>query len=86
MEGVQLFPFAEYWWLYVSFVVGVAALLAVDLGVFHRDAHVVSIKEAGVWVSVWVSLAMLFNFGLYQYSASSAEFVGSPKACAHISN
>ncbi len=80
MEGVQLFPFAEYWWLYVSFVVGVAALLAVDLGVFHRDAHVVSIKEAGVWVSVWVSLAMLFNFGLYQYSLW--KFANDPRLLA----
>ncbi len=82
MEGVQLFPFAEYWWLYVSFVVGVAALLAVDLGVFHRDAHVVSIKEAGVWVSVWVSLAMLFNFGLYQYSGLPQNLWVKPSSIA----
>ncbi len=68
MEDVQLFPFAEYWWLYVSFVGGVALLLAIDLGVFHREAHEVSIKEAGVWVSIWVSLALLFNFGLWRYS------------------
>ena len=68
MEGVQLFPFAEYWWLYVSFIGGVALLLAIDLGVFHREAHEVSIKEAGIWVSIWVSLALLFNFGLWRYS------------------
>ena len=46
---VLLFPFAEYWWLYVAFTVGVLALLALDLGVFHRDAHSVSIREASVW-------------------------------------
>ena len=68
MEGVQLFPFAEYWWLYVSFVIGGGVLLAIDLGIFHREAHAVSIKEAVVWTSIWIALAMLFNFGLYRYS------------------
>ena len=40
-------------------------MLAIDLGVFHRKAHSVSIKEATTWSVVWVSLAMLFNLGLY---------------------
>jgi tellurite resistance protein TerC len=68
MDSVQLFPLAEYWWLYLAFMVGVVVVLFIDLGVFHRDAHVVSIKEAGIWVSVWISLALLFNVGLYQFS------------------
>lgn len=68
MDSVQLFPFAEYWWFYLCFVAGVAMLLAVDLGIFHREAHEVSIKEAGIWVSIWVSLAVLFNLGLYRFS------------------
>ncbi len=68
MDSVHLFPLAEYWWLYLAFMLGVVAILFIDLGVFHREAHVVSIKEAGLWVSVWVSLALLFNLGLYQYS------------------
>ncbi len=40
-------------------------MLAIDLGVFHRKAHSVSIKEATTWSVVWVSLAMLFNLGIY---------------------
>lgn len=68
MDSVQLFPFAEYWWLYLAFMAGVVLVLLIDLGIFHREAHVVSMKEAGLWVSVWVSLALLFNFGLYQFS------------------
>ena len=64
----------------MSFVIGVGALLAVDLGVFHRDAHVVSIREAGAWVSVWVTLAMLFNFGLYRYSLW--KFANDPRLLA----
>jgi tellurite resistance protein TerC len=63
-----LFPFSEYWWLYGVFTTFVLLLLVLDLGVFHRKAHVVSIKEAGVWSVVWVALALLFNWGLYQYA------------------
>jgi tellurite resistance protein TerC len=39
----------------------VLLLLALDLGVFHRHAHVVSPKEAGIWSAVWVALALCFN-------------------------
>ncbi|HEX8638415.1 MAG TPA: TerC family protein, partial [Pyrinomonadaceae bacterium] len=45
-------------------------MLALDLGVFNRKAHVVSFKEATVWSIIWVSLALAFNFLFYQYAAS----------------
>jgi tellurite resistance protein TerC len=64
---VALFPFAEYWWFYAGFGLFVVLLLLVDLGVFHRKAHVVSFKEAGIWCIVWVALALLFNLGFYVY-------------------
>jgi tellurite resistance protein TerC len=64
-QAVSLFPFAEYWWFYAGFTAFVLVLLALDLGVFHRDAHSVSIKEAGIWTVVWVSMALAFNVGLY---------------------
>jgi tellurite resistance protein TerC len=63
-----LFPFAEYWTWYAAFVVGVLVVLAVDLGVFHRTAHVVSFRESVAWSVVWVTLALVFNYGLYQYA------------------
>jgi tellurite resistance protein TerC len=63
-----LFPFSEYWWLYGVFTTFVLLLLVLDLGVFHRKAHVVSIKEASVWSAVWIALALLFNWGLYRYA------------------
>ncbi len=66
---VTLFPFAEYWWFYAGFLAFVLALLALDLGVFHRKAHAVSFRESAVWTVVWVALALLFNYGLYQYAA-----------------
>ena len=65
---VVLFPFAEYWWFYLSFVGLVLLLLALDLGVFHRKAHAVSFRESAIWSAVWISLALFFNFGLYQYA------------------
>jgi tellurite resistance protein TerC len=52
-------------WLWVGFNVFVLLMLAIDLGVFHRQAHAVSTKEAAIWSAVWISLALVFNAGLY---------------------
>ncbi|CAN5909767.1 TerC family protein [soil metagenome] len=54
-------------WLWIGFNVFVLGMLALDLGVFHRKAHVVSFKESIAWTVVWVSLAMLFNLGIAHY-------------------
>lgn len=51
--------------LWIAFNVFVLGMLALDLGVFHRKAHAVSIKEASVWSLVWVTLALIFNVGIY---------------------
>jgi tellurite resistance protein TerC len=67
---MNLFPFADYWWFYAAFLLFVFLMLALDLGVFNRKAHVVSFKEATVWSVVWVVLALVFNFIFYQYSLS----------------
>ncbi len=68
MTQTLLFPFSDYWWFYIAFNLFVMAMLALDLGVFHKHSHAVSFKEAGIWSAVWVSLALLFNVGLYFYS------------------
>ena len=65
---VELFPFAEYWWFYFGFTGFVLLLLALDLGVFHRQAHEVSFREAAIWSVIWVALALGFNGLLYQYA------------------
>lgn len=52
-------------WLWIGFNLFVLSLLALDLGVFHRHAHKVSIKEATIWSVVWVTISMVFNLGLY---------------------
>ncbi len=66
--GVDLFPFAEVWWVYLGFTVFVLSMLALDLGVFHRKSHAVTFKESAGWTVFWVSVAMLFNVGLYYWS------------------
>ena len=47
--------------MWIGFNVFVLAMVALDLGVFHRKAHAVGLKEAGTWSVVWVALALAFN-------------------------
>ena len=51
--------------LWGGFTVFVLAMLALDLGVFHRKAHLVSLREAAVWSGVWISLAAVFAAGVF---------------------
>jgi tellurite resistance protein TerC len=62
-------------WVIFSAIVVVA--LAVDLGVFHRKAHVVRMQEAAIWTGVWASLALGFNVFVYQRfgAVKAAEFL-----------
>ncbi|MFT3890232.1 MAG: TerC family protein [Anaerolineales bacterium] len=52
-------------WLWVGFNLFVLAMLALDLGVFHRKSHTVSGKEALIWSLVWISLSLVFNAIIY---------------------
>jgi len=52
-------------WLWVCFNLFVLAMLALDLGVFHRRAHAVSGREALIWSVVWISLSLVFNASIY---------------------
>jgi tellurite resistance protein TerC len=51
-------------WHWIGFICCVLIFLCLDLGVFHRRAHVVSLRESMIWTSVWVCLALLFAAGL----------------------
>ena len=48
-------------WMWAAFTGLVLTMLALDLGVFHRTAHEVGMREAAVWSVVWVALALAFN-------------------------
>lgn len=54
-------------YLWILFNVFVLLMLILDLGVFHKKAHEVKIKEAVIWSIVWISLALIFNAGVYHY-------------------
>jgi len=56
--------------LWAGFIVFILAMLVIDLGVFHKKAHEVSLKEAGIWSAVWVALAVLFNVGVHSWFGS----------------
>jgi len=47
-------------WAWAAFMLFIVAMLALDLGVFHRKSHVISLREALTWCAVWFSLAMTF--------------------------
>ena len=53
------------WIPWTLFNVFVLLMLVIDLRVFHRHAHEITIKEAVAWSAVWIGLALLFNVGLY---------------------
>ena len=58
--------------LWGSFGTFVLTMLALDLGVFHRQARVVNVKEALRWSAIWIALALLFNLGVYLWYGTDA--------------
>ena len=61
-------------WIWVGFIAFVLVLLALDLGVFHRQAHVVSIREAFGWSAVWIALGL--SFTLFVYHGYENQWLG----------
>jgi tellurite resistance protein TerC len=59
---------ADTIWLWVGFNALVLVMLALDLGVFHRKAHVVSLREAAAWTAVWMTLALLLNAAIWHFA------------------
>jgi tellurite resistance protein TerC len=58
-------PGVPPWMMWAGFILLVLIMLAIDLGVFNRKSHAISIKEALLWALVWFSLAMIFNAWIY---------------------
>jgi tellurite resistance protein TerC len=54
-------------WFWIGFNIFVLSMLALDLGVFNRKSHVVSVKEALTWSGVWICLALVFNSLIYYW-------------------
>jgi len=65
-------------WLWVGFNVFVLAMLAVDLFVFHKEAHEVTSAEAATWTVVWMALALLFGAGVMRSWDATPGWSTSP--------
>lgn len=65
------------WILWAVFGVFISAMMLLDLGVLNRTAKVMTVKQAAVWVAVWISSALLFALGIFIFlgKASAAEFL-----------
>jgi len=61
-------------WIWMAFVALVLLMLALDLGVFNRKAHVVTVKEALAWSAVWLALGLAF--AVFVYFAYDAQWFG----------
>jgi tellurite resistance protein TerC len=64
--------FTEPWYLYAGFIAFVVAMLLVDLKFFHQEEHAPSAKESGVWVAVWVGLALIFGIVVWVWRGSTS--------------
>lgn len=51
--------------VWIVFIIMILVFLALDLGIFNREAHVISVKEASTWTAIWVSFALLFSLAIY---------------------
>ena len=77
-------------WAWAAFIGFIIAMLALDLGIFNRKSHVVRMREALIWVGVWVSLAVAFNALIYASRGSqpALEFFTSylVELCLSVDN
>src|SRR5215207_8054911 len=62
-------------WIYAGFTLFVLGTLALDLGVFHRKAHAVQPREAGVWVAIWTMLSFVFAGILFFWKGSEQSLL-----------
>lgn len=61
-------------WVWIGFILFVLLMLALDLGVFHRKAHVISVREALGWSGLWIGLGL--SFSVFIYAAYGNQWFG----------
>lgn len=57
-------------WPWILFNVFLVTMLALDLFVFHRHAHIIKFREAASWASLWIGLAVIFGLGIWFFAGS----------------
>jgi len=74
-------------WIWAGFVLLILGLLALDLGVFNRKPHVISVKEALGWSALWIALGMLFSVFIYfAYERHWLGIGGTVDSVDHVLN
>ncbi len=66
------------WWIWTVFLILIAALVALDLGVLNRQAHRITFRESLGWTSLWVCIALSFSvvvYFLYKYDVFETTFI-----------
>lgn len=59
-------------WIWILFNIFILVLLAVDIGVFNREGHVIAIKESLIWTGIWIALALAFNVLVYFWMGANS--------------
>ena len=59
-------------WIWIAFLTFIAGMLAIDLLVFQREAHAVSMREAAIWSGVWVALGLTFGVIVWLWQGPQA--------------
>jgi tellurite resistance protein TerC len=64
-------------WIWVAFTLFILSMLALDLGVFNRKSHTISVAQALRWTALWVTLALVFCVGVWRFygSGKAMEFL-----------
>lgn len=70
-------------WMWIGFIAFILLLLAVDLGIFHRHAHAVGVREALAWSIVWIAMSLLFNVFIYYVYAHHWQGLGTTPSLMH---
>ena len=73
-------------WIWICFILLIMAMLALDLGVFHRKAHVVRMREALAWSAVWVAMGLAFSAFVYVAYERHWMGLGLPATAGAISD
>ena len=66
-------------WLWIGFIALILFLLALDLGVFNREAHEVSTRESFAWTAVWVAVSLLFRRRIVPAGPSARRATPAPR-------
>lgn len=56
--------------LWIGFNIFVLIMLAIDLGVFNREAHKITVRESLIWTGAWIGMALLFNAGIWYFEGA----------------